>query len=203
MATRQSKDKVDFSNPPAGKIYIPIPTNEEDIKLSGIDRRFVTTHVFSATRTLVKMVLIDEADAPAADAYIQDIKTECKRSERQSRCMIESPKTGKKIRCPGSCRCGTDSCPRKDGEKTAPLSYERWIEDAGSEPAAADNVSDTVIADITTEMFMKTLTPILEQMTRMLLAGEEPETIMVALGIKKSRFYEMRKLLQKLYKDYF
>ena len=106
--------KIDFSNPPAGKIYVPIPTNKEDIELNGIDKCYLKMHTFSATKMLCKMELVDEADAPAAKAYIEDIKTECKRKERQRRCMVESPKTKKKIVCPDGCKCGTDSCPRKD-----------------------------------------------------------------------------------------
>ena len=158
------------------------------------------------------MVLVDEADAPAANAYIQDIKAECKRDERKRRCIIESPKTGKRIRCPEANKCGTKSCPHKDRdtmedvETAAPLSYEKWIEDDGYELEGDGDIAKSVISDITVEMFMQMLArknPALEQMTRMLMDGADTEKVMAALGIKKSRFYEMRKAVQKLHKEYF
>ena len=62
--------RIDFDNPPEGKRFIPVPTNEEDIELRGIDRRFVTKHRFSATTMQVVMELVDEDEYESARGYI-------------------------------------------------------------------------------------------------------------------------------------
>ena len=92
--TVKDDGKIDFNNPPEGKMFVPIPTSEEDIKLRKIDRRFVTMHRFSATTTLAVMELIDEEEADKAKAYTAEIKCEYKREERKRRCKIISTITG-------------------------------------------------------------------------------------------------------------
>ena len=78
--------RIDFDNPPEGKRFIPVPTNEEDIRLRGIDRRFVTMHTFSATTMLVVMELVDEDEYESAREYIAGVKAECREKERRNRC---------------------------------------------------------------------------------------------------------------------
>ena len=75
-ATCKSNDRIDFSKPPVGKVYVPIETNEEDIQLSGIDRKYVTRHTYSATTKTVKMVLVDEEYADCGKSYVASIKGE-------------------------------------------------------------------------------------------------------------------------------
>ena len=66
--------KIDFNNPPEVKIYIPVPTNEEDIRISGIDRKYIIWHKFSATNLFCKMFLVDKEATSIAKFYIADIK---------------------------------------------------------------------------------------------------------------------------------
>ena len=103
--TIKDNGKVDFKNPPNGKKFVPIPTDEEDIKLRGIDRRFVTMHRFSATPVLVVMELIDDEENAGTKAYLTAKNTEYKEYERENRCTIRSPRTGREIRCPESISC--------------------------------------------------------------------------------------------------
>lgn len=119
--------KIDFERPPKGKVFVPVPTDEEDIRRRGIDRRFVTRHKFSATTLMVVMELVDEEYADKVKAYIAAVKCDCKREERKVRCRIQSPKTGKMISCPDSISCYSGKCPKEQGiqvEEGRPISLD-------------------------------------------------------------------------------
>ena len=111
----KANGRIDFEKPPKGKIFVPVPTDEEDIRLRGIDRRFVTRHKFSATTMQVVMELVDVADETGANAFVSAVKRECKNEERDSRCQIKSPKTGAWICCPDCISCyGEDRKKKQD-----------------------------------------------------------------------------------------
>ena len=86
--TLKANGKVDFTNPPKGKKFVPLQVDEEYIKLKEIDTRFVSRkHKFSATSTTVVMEVVDEeTEGAGADAYIAFEKAEAKREERKNRC---------------------------------------------------------------------------------------------------------------------
>ena len=133
--TVKENGKVDFSKPPQGCVFAPIQIEEEDIKLLGIDRRLVTRHRFSATMKTVVMVPVDQKEADNVKKYVNMVKNECKKAERESRCRIRSPKTGKEIWCPDCISCYSDECPKKHGMA---------LEDAGSLSLDDDNLAETI-----------------------------------------------------------
>ena len=115
--TVKANGRIDYDKPPKGKVFVPVPTDEENIKLRGIDRRFVTRHKFSATTELVVMELIDEVDEGGAKAFIAEIKRGYKNEERKNRCQIKSLKTGAWICCPDCISCYGDKCAKKKGQE--------------------------------------------------------------------------------------
>jgi hypothetical protein len=69
-----NKTRIDFSNPPAGKAYCPMPITEEMVVEWELDRRYIVKkHKFSNTKKLCYMVLVDE---DFAKAYVQDEKSD-------------------------------------------------------------------------------------------------------------------------------
>lgn len=157
---RTGAKRIDFKAPPKGKKFVPLETNQEDIKLRELDRRFVTMHRFSATSKLVVMDLVDEQDAEVADAYVACIKDECKSMERKNRCKIRSPKTGKEIYCPESVSCYSSSCPMKQGksvEKDIPASLEMMAETVKSSIYSDNPTADAAITDEMWDCFKKVL----------------------------------------------
>ena len=105
ITNKAGQKRINYNEPPEGKVFVPVETNEDDIELRNVDRRFVTEHKFSATRKPVVMEVMDKDEAEAAKAYIAAEKNACKREERANRCRIINPKTRRKIMCPESNRC--------------------------------------------------------------------------------------------------
>ena len=136
--------KIDFDNPPEGKMFIPVPTNEEDIRLREIDRRFVTMHRFSATTMLVVMELVDADEHESARDYIAAMKAECKERERKKRCKIESPKTGKEICCPESISCYSDECPMRRGMQVRTDTFPS-LDDMAETAELSDGLFDKIL----------------------------------------------------------
>ena len=201
-------NKIDFSNPPAGKVYVPIPTDEDDIRRCGIDKRFIVKHKFSATTMLCKMVLIDKCDVPAVDAYIADIKAECKKNERKNRCKIKSPKTGKAIYCPESISCYSEDCPLKKRELVdtdSDRSIEELFENSGFEIGGIDFTSSTAQSNLEREEFiciLKKADPVLADIYEMRDYGYEPEEIMEKHNLAKSTYYYQLKRIRDRWEEY-
>ncbi len=182
--TVKDSGKIDFSKPPAGKRFVPIPVSEEYIRDRGIDRRFVTQHRFSATRMLVVMELVDEEDSKAADAYIADIKAECQKEERKNRCKIKSPRTGREICCPQSISCFSDDCPMKQGAAAGPDRTE-CLDDMAEIVKSIRSVEDEAVTKIMWEKFKAMLrrdTPVLASIVEMDEYGYSASEIMERLG---------------------
>ena len=205
--TIKANGKVDFSQPPKGKRFVPIPTDEEHIQLKGIDRRFVTTHKFSATRMLVVMELVDEEDAPGAKAYIADIKAECQQEERKGRCKIRSPKTGKEINCPASISCYSDQCPMRLGQATPAIRPE-CLDDMAETVRSYFSVENEVIAKVMWEEFKKRLrseVPVLADILDWDEYGYTAKEILVKLGRREdetSWYYYQWKRIRNRWNDY-
>ena len=119
----KANGRIDFEKPPKGKIFVPVPTDEEDIRLRGIDRSFVTFHKYSGTTMRVVMELVDQEDEAGAKAFVSAVKRECKNAKRDSRCKIKSPKTGAWICCPDCISCYGEDCPIQQGMSEAVLSW--------------------------------------------------------------------------------
>lgn len=205
--TLKKNGRIDFSQPPKGKRFVPVPTDEEYIKLKEIDRRFVTTHKFSATTMLVVMELVDEEKTPGADAYIADIKAECQREERKNRCKIRSPKTGKEIYCPASISCYSDDCPRKLGLVTTTDTPE-CLDDMAETIKGHASVEDEVITRVMWEGFKKLLrkeVPVLAKILDWDEYGYTAKEIMTKLGRKEdetSWYYYQWKRIRNRWKEY-
>lgn len=135
--TVKENGRIDFDKPPKGKIFVPVPTSEEDIRDREIDRSFVAWHTFSATTMLCVMELVDDSEAEKAKAYVAGIKADCKKEERERRCRIINPKTGRKIMCPESISCYSDECPKKKGLQV-------WTNAMASLDGLAETVRDSV-----------------------------------------------------------
>lgn len=131
--TVKKNGRIDFKEPPKGKIFVPIPTNEEDIRNRGIDRSFVVNNKFSATRVPCVMVMADEAESEGAKAYVADLKAEYKKQERSTRCRFISPRSGREIMCPESISCYGEDCPKKMGIQVWTII-----------PASMDDMAETV-----------------------------------------------------------
>lgn len=165
--TVRDNGRIDFSCPPKGKKFVPVPTDEEDIRRRGVDRGFVTWHRFSGTTKLVIMETIDEAETVGAEAYVAMEKAECKKEERKKRCTIKSPKTGKEIACPDSISCYSDLCPKKLGAvvyEDGDVSYEDIAETVKSSVVTEDPTADEAITNVMWEGFrdqLRTEVPVL------------------------------------------
>lgn len=187
---------IDFSNPPTGKRYCPMPISREQIIEWDLDPRYVVTHKFSSTPRLSYMVLCDEE---FAKEYIQSEKTACKKRERENRCIIPSPITGKPICCPDSRSCiGCEYETMENVSKVGGISYERLIEEAGYEKGTHDLTSDEALTNIVTDGILAELSSINEKLAEILqlrLEGLEIKEIGEKLGIKRSTLYDdMKKI---------
>lgn len=187
---------IDFSNPPEGKCYCPMPINREQIVEWGLDPRYVVTHKFSSTPKLCYMVLCDEK---IAREYVQAEKTDCKKRERDYRCIITSPITGKPICCPDSKSCiGCPNATLKNVPKVGGISYESLIEETGYEKGTHDHTSDKALTNIVTDDILVELSSINEKLAEIMklrLEGLEVKEIGEKLGIKKSTLYDdMKKI---------
>ena len=190
--TVKNDGKIDFNNPPNGKAFIPIPTNEEDIKLRKIDRRFVTMHRFSATTALAVMELIDEEEADKAKAYTAEIKCEYKREERKRRCKIISTITGQVRFCPDCISCYGDECPKKHGmvvEEGGPAPFEELAEFVKSSVYTDDPTADEAVVNVIK------LIELNEQ-------GFVAKEIMERLGKSKTWYYDSWKEIHKRWINY-
>ena len=158
--TVKENGRIDFSRPPKGRRFVPVPVVEEDVRLREIDRRFVTWHCFSGTRKLVIMETVDEAEAAEADAYVALEKADCKKEERKNRCTVVSSKTGKEISCPDSISCYGDKCPKKLGmevNEDRDISYENIAETVKSSVATDDPTADAAVTNVMWESFREKL----------------------------------------------
>ena len=206
--TIKDNGKVDFKNPPKGKKFVPIPTDEEDIKLRGIDRRFVTMHRFSSTTTLTVMELIDEEEADKAKAYTAEIKCECKREERKRRCKIISTITGQVRLCPDYISCYGDECPKKLGlvvEEGGPASFEELSEYVKSSIYTDDPTADEAVANVMWESFKRKLGTEKETFVKLIELSEQgyvAKEVMERLGRSKTWYYESWKEIYKLWIKY-
>lgn len=211
--TFKDDGRIDFSKPPKGKRFVPVMTNDNDIKELEIDRKFVTYHKFSATTMKVEMVLVDEKDAEAADAYIKDIKEEIRREERKNRCKIISPKTGKEIYCPESCHCTSDDCPMKQGLAAGPdvpesLDTEDMAEKVKSCSWSYDPTADKAMANIMWDGFkdkLRRTVPVLADIIEMDEYGYRVEEILQKLGKREdetSWYYYQWKRIRNKWKEY-
>lgn len=205
--SKETRSKIDFNNPPKGKVYIPIPTDEEDIRRSGIDRKYVVRRKFSATTILCKMVLIDEEAAPIGESYIADIKADCQKEERKGRCKITSPKTGKEIYCPYSCY--SDECPMKKRQNVKTdneLSVEDLQENEGFDALGGfDFTSNTALEHLMKEEFIRILKkadPVLAEVFTMHDYGYEADEIREMLHMEKSTYYYQWKRIRDRWKQY-
>ena len=207
-ATCKSNGRIDFSKPPVGKVYVPIETNEEDIQLSGIDRKYVTRHTYSATTKTVKMVLVDEEYANCGKSYVASIKGDCKKKERRERCRIVSPKTGREIACPYSCY--SEECPRKLGLKVKSGredSIEQMIEEINFEVQSpgSDPTSDAAITGVMRDQFKSLLRkedPVLATIFEMNDYGYNSDEIMEHLNMASSTFYYQLKRIRNRWKKF-
>lgn len=210
--TLKENGKIDFNNPPEGKRFIPIPTDEEDIRLRGIDRRFVTMHKFSATPKLVVMELIDEEDYESAKAYLTAMNTECKEQERKNRCIIRSPKTGKEIYCPESISCYSDECPKRKGMEVKSGredSLDDMAETVKSSVCSIDPTADEATRNMDWGLFKEKLRkeePILAQIVEYGEYGYERDEILKMLNREKSErswyYYQWKRIRDRWEKFY-
>lgn len=204
----KAESKIDFNNPPKGKVYVPVPTNEEDIRLCGVERKYIVDRKFSATTLLCKMVLIDETDVPASDFCTASIKAECKKAERKERCKIRSPKTGRMIYCPESISCYSKACPLRKHEQVdtdSDKSIEELFENSGFEIGGIDYTSSTALANLEREEFtdiLKKADPVLADIFVMRYYGYEPEQIMEKHQMAKSTYYYQLKRIRDRWEEY-
>ena len=180
---------IDFSNPPVGKYYCPMPISREQIVEWELDPNLVVWHKFSGTMKLCYMVLTDET---VAKEYIQSEKTECKRKERERRCIISSPITGKPICCPDTKSCsGCEYVALDNVPRVETVSYEALLDDDGFEKGTHDLTSDEVTTKIATEQLLTELRSVNEKLAKILelrLSGLDIKEIGTQLGIKKPLF---------------
>ena len=194
---------IDFSNPPTGKRYCPMPISKEQIIEWGLDPRYVVTHKFSNTPRLCYMVLCDEK---IAKEYVQAEKAGCKKRERENRCIIASPITGKPICCPDSRSCiGCEYTTMENVSKVGGISYERLIEETGYEKGTHDLTSDEALTNIITDDLLAELSSNNEKLAEILqlrLKGLEVKEIGKKLGIKKSTLYDDMKKIAAIAKKH-
>ena len=196
-------NRIDFNNPPAGKRYCPMPINKEQIIEWNLDPRYVVNHKFSNTKKLCYMVLCDE---DFAREYIQAEKTDCKKREREDRCIITSPITGNPICCPDTNSCiGCEYASMENVPKVGGLSYESLIEETGYEKGTHDRTSDDALTNIVTDDILEELSSInkkLAEIFRLRLNGLEVKEIGEKLGIKKSTLYDDMKKIAAITSKY-
>ena len=206
--TVKDDGKIDFNNPPEGKMFVPIPTSEEEIKLRKIDRRFVTMHRFSATTTLAVMELIDEEEAEKAKAYTAEIKCEYKREERKRRCKIISTITGQVRLCPDCISCYGDECPKKHGmvvEEGGPAPFEELAEFVKSSVYTDDPTADEAVVNVMWDSFKRNLRTEDESFVKLIELNEQgfvAKEIMERLGKSKTWYYDSWKEIHKRWINY-
>ena len=189
ITNKAGQKRINYNEPPEGKVFVPVETNEDDIELRNVDRRFVTEHKFSATRKSVVMEVMDKGKAEAAKAYIAAEKKACKREERANRCRIISPKTGREIMCPESNRCYNDTCPKKRGitviEKSQVLSLD-WMTDEDENRGFSDSAFDKIEEDDAVDSlkeFLKKEKPDLAKLISMIRSGCGEDEVIQALNL--------------------
>lgn len=205
--TYKPNGRIDFSAPPAGKVYVPIETNLEDIQLTSIDRKYVTRHKYGATSKQVKMVLIDESQASNAKSYVNAVKAEYREKENLERCRITSPKTGKEIMCRFSCY--SEECPKKLGLKVKSgkadsvedlmekIQFE--IQSPGYDPTA-----DAAISRVMRDEFKTLLQkedPVLATIFEMNNIGYSKDEIMEHFHMSTSTFYYQLKRIRNRWRN--
>ena len=204
----KANGRIDFSKPPKGKVFVPIPTDEEDIKRREIDRGFVTRHKFSGTSTLVVMELIDEEEAHKAKIYMAGIKSECKREERKRRCSILSTKTGQVRHCPDCISCYGEDCPKKQGrvvEEGGPASYEDLAETVKSSVYTMNPTADEAIVNVMWDTFKGKLLNEAATLAEILALNEQgygAAEIMSKLGGSKTWYYDSWKRIRERWIKY-
>lgn len=193
---RDNNNRIDFSNQPEGKRYCPMPVTREQIIEWDLAPRYVVTHKFSNTPRLCYMVLCDEK---IARECVQAEKAACKKRERENRCIITSPITGKPICCPDSRSCiGCEYTAMENVSKVGGIAYERLIEETGYEKGAHDLTSDEALTNIETAEILEELSSTSEKLAEILklrLQGLEAKEISEKLGIKKSTLYDDLKII--------
>lgn len=213
--TVKENGRIDFDKPPVGKQFVPVPTDEDDIKESQVDRDFVTFHKFSATTMKVKMVLVDESEADKAKAYVAAIKAKCKKEERKKRCRIVSPKTGRKIMCPETFSCYRDDCPKKRGigifEEPEVILFSDLTEAEMMRGTGDDPIFDVVATKIDRDIFKKKIRkehPGLARIIQMIEEGYQRDDIMKEFHKEKkqtswyySQMDQINRLWEEFYKD--
>ena len=204
--TLKANGKVDFTNPPKGKKFVPLQVDEEYIKLKEIDTRFVSRkHKFSATSTTVVMEVVDEeTEGAGADAYIAFEKAEAKREERKNRCKYINPKTGNETYCPDCISCYGDECPKKRGIQVWKETTEclNDMAEVIKSCSWSDNpVEDDVLTGIMWSDFKKDLrkdVPALADIIEWDEYGYNPEEILEKLGKRKDQkswyYYQWKRI---------
>ena len=176
-----------------------MPINREQIIEWRLDPRYVVTHKFSNTSRLCYMVLCDEK---IVREYVQAEKTDCKKRERENRCIITSPITGKPICCPDSKSCsGCEYATMENVPKMGAISYESLVEETGYEKGTHDRTSDDALANIVTDDILEELSSINEKLAEIFqlrLKGLDIKEIGEKLEIKKSTLYDDMKKIAKI-----
>lgn len=158
--TVKKNGRIDFKEPPKGKIFVPIPTNEEDIRNRHIDRSFIVNNRFSATKVPCIMELADETEAEGAKAYVADLKAEYKKQERGARCRLISPRSGREIMCPESISCYNGDCPKKLGAQVwtiIPASLEDMAETIKNSVYDDDPTANEAMVNVMWKQFKQEL----------------------------------------------
>ena len=202
--TLKENGKIDFTKPPKGKIFVPIPVDDHYLELVDVDSRFLTNYKFSATWKKVQMHLVDEKDADIVKEYIESYRAENKRWERHQRCKICSPITGKKITCPDTNKCSSDDCPMKRGEwveRETPVD----VNEAGELIPAFGNLEDDVVEKLTWNGFKETLTPELKKLAEMKEIACNRDEILLDFNKRTDQtswFYNKQNRLHDLWEEY-
>ena len=195
-------NRVDFKNPPEGYRYVPVIIEQEMIREWELDPRFITTMRIGKQKHLVFLQLWKENEAKE---YIQALKKEMHQEDRQDRCFIESPKTGKAIRCPDDRSC--IGCPFNDAMKQVPcssISIEELAED-GVELEIRDSTSDEAVTRLVEAEILKDLSAAnrkLVEIYERLLEGKDPKEIGDELHLKKSTLYDGIAKIRKITKEH-
>ena len=202
--TLKEDGRIDFTKPPKGKVFVPIPVDEHYLELADVDSRFLTNYKFSATWKKVQMHLVDEKDAEIVREYIESYKAENKRRERSLRCKICSPITGKRITCPETNRCHSEDCPMKRGE---PIDRESQVDINKAEELIPEleNLEDEVVEKLTWKGFKETLPPELMKFAQMKEEACDREEILIRFNKRTDQtswFYNKQKRLRDLWEEY-
>ena len=204
----KANGRIDFEKPPKGKIFVPVPTDEDNIKCRGIDRRFVTFHKYSGTTMQVVMELVDQEDEAGSKAFVSAVKRECKNAERDSRCKIKSLKTGAWICCPDCISCYGEDCPKQQGmahEEGGPASFEDLVETVKSSAYTTDPTADEAIVNVMWDEFKRKLSDEEESFVNLIELNEQgfvAKEIMERLGKSKTWYYDSWKMIHKYWINY-